>query len=210
MPEKNPHEFMSRDWYRWTHDQHEEIHRMFCRWVSERAGEIDAVLEIGCGKHDFYHHFFAGMAYAGMDISGQVVDYCRDNHIKIGTHTYVRGDFLGCNFYSYHPDLVFSHAVIDHSPDPTAFVKRSVELAKHYVYHKTYRGYFDDIETHRQDPPGNPLDKDFYVDVSVRELARVLTEMREAGQLNAFWLKPVATGRPKKEIDTELHIIVEK
>ena len=210
MNNANPHEFMSRNWYRWTHDQHAEIHQIFCAWVSHRLHEIETVLEIGCGKHDFYHHCFADQEYLGIDVCRDAVNYCRLKHEPIAKHLWITGDFLIFDFQHLRFDLIFSHAVIDHSPDPTAFVKKTVELATYYVYHKTYRGYFDDIAEHRQQPSGNPADKDCYVDVSVQELDRVLGEMQKAGELKQYELKSVPTGRGVHEISQELHIVVEK
>lgn len=205
----NPHKFMSPEWFRWTHNQHERIHRQFCRWVSERRPEIYAVLEIGCGKHDFYHHFFAGMSYVGMDISGQVIDYCRDNHARIPSHIWSPADFLEAKFLSYRYDLVFSHAVIDHSPDPDAFVRKCVTLANRWVYIKTYRGYFEDLPKHKIEQSSNAEDPNVYVDVSVPQIEGVLRRMAAKNQVSKYELLPVPTGRTAEEIATELHIVIE-
>jgi len=57
------------------------------------------------------------------------------------------------------PDLIFSHAVIDHNPTPNEFILKSIKEAKKYVFHSIYRGLQRQSRFHL-DPI---IDKDNYL-----------------------------------------------
>lgn len=201
MPERmeNPHKFLSPEWYEWTHNCVLPIHEHFMNWA--RNLDINSVLEIGCGKYDDYHKFFRIKRYMGMDRNLDVIHHCLDKHTQFLGHQWSCDDVCDCGWISSF-DLVFSHAVIDHSFDPDIFIRKSIEASRKHTYIMSYRGFFPDIEKHKIK---KSTDGYFYNDISVKQVRRLLDSLG-----HKYELKEVPTGLPPLEIQSELHIIVTK
>ncbi len=198
----NPHKFMSPEWYEWTHNTVLQVHEHFMAWT--RTIEFEFVLEVGCGKYGWYYCAFykSGHAYKGIDSYQGVIVHCRAMfpNPMAWTRENICDIHAGswCNY-----DLVFSHAVIDHAPDPDLFIRKSIEASLHYTYIMSYRGYFPAIAEHKIEK--NTFDGYCYNDISIPQVRRLLD-----GLGYKYELHEVATGLPLPEIQSELHIIVEK
>jgi len=201
---ENPHKFLSAEWYEWTHNNVLQIHDGFMAWTKDKM--IGSVLEVGCGKYRYYHQMFGGIDYIGMDKSEDAIDYCEKNYFVTGKpHFWMTGDVL--ELEPMEIDLVFSHAVIDHSPDPELFIRKCIESANKYVYIMAYRGFFQDINEHKIE---RSEDGFYYVDLSVKRIEQLLTGLLLDKKIIDWLLKRVPTGLPEGEIQDELHIIISK
>lgn len=196
----NPHKVLSPEWYEWTHNNVLQVHEYFMAWAKMVC--CDPVLEVGCGKHEWYQEQFADKLYTGIDESIDVVLHCAKEHRDIEGHIVTLGNIeklamTGCF------NLVFSHAVIDHAPDPDEFIRKSIEASRKYTYIMSYRGYFPDISEHKIEK--NSRDGYCYNSISIPQVRRLLDELG-----HKYELREVPTGLPPIEIQSELHIIVEK
>jgi len=132
-----------------------QTHEYFQEWVKEL--DIESALEIGggvCEHKDLFKNYL-----------------CIDVNKNLKSNYVINADFL--EYESKHKfDLVFSHAVIDHSEKPNEFLLKSIKLAKKYVFHSVYRGL--QRQSIRHLPP--IIDKDNYVynQLSEFEIKRVL------------------------------------
>ena len=194
----NPHKFLSHEWYEWMHNNKKQIHDDFVLWTHDKA--ISSILQVGCGKHDFYHRVFSSQHYIGLDISPDVISHCLKYVDPNMCHAWECGDILTSG--PWETDLVFSHNVIDHSPDPDLFIRMSIESAAKYAYIMSYRGWFPNIDEHKIEKGSDGY---FYNDISVNQVRRLLDSLGYA-----YELKRVPTNMPKIEIQNELHIIVTK
>lgn len=201
--QKNPHEFLSPEWYKWTHECLAMIHEGFLAWT--KTIEFDSVLEVGCGKHDWYVERFVGKRYCGMDNSEDVFNHrCCSGHNYYPLHSSIWGSIEASDEYDIQTpfDLVFSHATIDHSPRPDEFIRQCIKAARKYVYIMSYRGYFSDIDEHKIE---KGEDGYYYVDVSIKQVERLLKEM----DCN-FTILQVPNGLGPLEIQYETHIVIVK
>ena len=193
---ENPHKFLSAEWYAWIHNNKLQIHEGFLSWT--KTIKFESVLDVGCGKYDWYERKFKDKVYTGMDNFQEAINY----HIKRHDHgswiyqDIEKGDVL------IKSDLVFSHSVIDHSPDPDLFIRKSIEAANKYAYIMSYRGWFPNIDEHKIE---HGKDGYCYNDISVKQVRRLLNSLPCTYELKEF-----PTGLPEGEIQSELHIVVTK
>lgn len=193
----NPHPFKSFEWYQWTHEEAKVCHDYFMNWRRTKYQIYDA-LEIGCGMYGKYARYFNDgvTIYTGMDNDSVVIDECAKRHAT------TKAKWLCANVMDSQPvteyDLVFSRSVIDHVPNINAFIEKCIELSNRYVYIMSYRGYFASIKTHKQE---QGADGTYYNDISLMELFDFLKQLRVPHLLHC-----VPTGRPKDQIQHELHI----
>jgi 2-polyprenyl-3-methyl-5-hydroxy-6-metoxy-1,4-benzoquinol methylase len=83
------------------------------------------ILDVGCGNGEFLHTArVAGFQAEGIDVSAAAVEVCR----RRGLNAW-QGDFL-CTGRAASYDLVTMWDVIEHLPEPRAFVRRSFELLR--------------------------------------------------------------------------------
>lgn len=208
----NPHKFMSPEWYEWTHNTVLQVHEHFMAWTRTIEPGTGFVLEAGCGKTLWYYHQFLKSDkwkhYTGLDVSDDVIDH-RKRVLPNDTLSYFRNSIEAFSSYEHEAkrpsvfDLVFSHAVIDHAPDPDKFIRKSIEASSKHVYIMSYRGYFPALAEHKIEK--NATDGYYYNDISVPQVGRLLD-----GLGHKYELHEVPTGLPEPEIQSELHIIVEK
>lgn len=198
----NPHEFMSPQWYEWTHNTVYTIHQHFICWTIRMLRRGSSVLEVGAGKYGWYTQTFRDKPYVAMDADEAVFNHRCAAHNWPDQHSQLWGSIertqIGRQF-----DLVFSHAVIDHAPDPDLFIRKSIEASRKYIYIMSYRGYFPALPEHKIEK--NTTDGYYYNDISIPQVRRLLD-----GLGHKYELQEVATGLPELEIQSELHIIVEK
>lgn len=207
----NPYPFKSAEWYRWTHEEAQAMHEVFLAWVEPRLSEIKSVRELGCGSHRFYSRWFTrkGISYCGVEhdsnvcagrepFIGPLESVCCED-AETGICNYVASMGIGPPPFA---DLVFSRATIDHVSDPDEFLRRAVAKARKYVYIMTYRPPLVNTGDHKIEKGGDGY---CYNDLSIERLHQVIDEF----PVKARQLKSIPTGRPKPEIQTELHIIVE-
>lgn len=195
----NPHKFMTPDWYEWTHENAACIHKHLQAWTVGKG--IKSVLEVGCGMYPAHHEFFRDIKYQGMDKDSEVIAHCQRSHRPIDGHAWSCDD-IQLSPSHYHYSLVFSHSVIDHSPDPDDFIRKSIESSFKYIYIMSYRGYFAGISNHTIE---GGRDGFCYDNISIPQVRRLLD-----GLGHKYELQEVPTGFPAGEIQSELHIIVEK
>lgn len=195
---ENPHKFLSPLWYEWTHYCVKRIHDDFVLWTHDKG--ISSILEVGCGKHWFYHRVFANKYYIGLDVLPEAIEHCQHTALNY-LHSWEVGDIHTSE--PWETDLVFSHAVIDHSHDPDLFIRKSIESANKYVYIMSYRGWFPNIENHEIEK--SKADGYYYADISIKQVRKLLENLDFD-----YELKKVPTGLPAGEIQNELHIIVKK
>ena len=147
---------------------------------------------------------FSDKQYVGLDESLEVCQYCASHYNydpKKPCHQWACDSLERASYESIF-DLVFSHNVIDHSPDPDLFIRMSIESATKYVYIMSYRGWFPNIDEHKIEKGGDGY---FYNDISVNQVRRLLDSLGYD-----YELKRVPTNMPELEIQNELHIIVTK
>lgn len=179
MPNATPSEYgrwwnetkTGPEWYRQLFEPRRAIHEAFMEWTRSCSPLAD-VLEVGCGCAIVYPDFFSASRYTGVDISQKEIDWSRKNDQR-SWHSYFCGDFTTM-VGSDSPikpasfDLVFAHAVIDHVPDIDGFVSACLRASRGWIYLTAYRGWFPNIEHHRQ--MWDPTTTCFYNDVSHRML----------------------------------------
>lgn len=206
----NPHKFMTPEWYEWTHNCQAAAHNSFSEWAKERWEHINSVLEVGCGKYSYYARFFAGKIYTGMDCSQDVIKYRQLNPIDLdlqlnpvdnSAHKYLCADFT-THSINRKFDLVFCHSVIDHARDVDCFLRDCVRASKRWIFIMSYRGWFPDLQRHKQE---RGPDGFYYNDVSPIEVRGVLETM----QCKSIRLFATPTNRPAEETQNELTIIAE-
>lgn len=198
----NPHPFHSLAWYKWTHEEAQVCHDVFVEWLRPRMAEIETVIEIGCGMHDYYPKLFIEKDYIGLDSDVAVAAYKATQAVPgPGRHCYVTADVMG-ELDIGPADLVFSRAVIDHVEQPNAFLLQCLDLSRRWVYLMNYRGYFGDLRHHRKERGADGI---WYVDVAVPCL-----EVTLAGLSVEYQIRCVETGRPPGQIQQEMHVIAEK
>jgi len=201
---KNPHPVFSPEWYEATFQCLEHCHQQIFYEIRNRWWSIiDSVLEVGCGTFDFYPTAFAEKDYTGCDINPNVIAYCKKNYDAKFPHHLWKNRSI-CDFPDESFDFVYSHAVIDHAKDPIKFIDDCLRVAKRLTYIVSYRGFFPDMNEHRQEKAEDGF---FYNDISVRRVIRQLT-----GRADVFWfdILPLHTARPPIEIQHETVIKILK
>jgi len=130
-------------------------HNYFKNWL--RTHKVNSALEIGGGVSNHKELF---KDYHNIEINETIKNPWTST-----------GDYL-----NYEPekkyDIVFSHAVIDHSEKPNEFILKSIKEAKKYVFHSIYRGWTRASRTH--EPPIIDKDDYLYNNLSYFELSRIL------------------------------------
>jgi hypothetical protein len=198
----NPHPFLSLEWYRWTHEEAQACHNVFLEWLRPRLGEIETVIEVGCGMHDFYPRLFADKDYIGLDNNVEVAAYKATQPVLgSGRHCYVTADIMA-ELDIGPADLVFSRAVIDHTDHPHWFLENCINASRRWVYVMNYRGYFAELDDHRWQRGADGI---FYGDISVKAIDAQL-----AGLPVEYQIRCVETGRLTGHIQQETHIVVEE
>jgi SAM-dependent methyltransferase len=206
MTEKiwNPHPFKSPEWYKVTFELVRCCHQWFVDWMIKNwIHQIDTVLEVGCGKYDYYPNIFHNRHYTGIDIDLDVIEWCWtqiDNRER-------RHNWKCKSLWEMPPkssDLVFSHAVIDHAESPANFITNSIAVAKKFVYIMSYRGFFTEIAEHEQEKGADGF---FYNNISVQAAKE---QLASHGSVERFDVVPVATKLPAGEIQHETHIKIWK
>lgn len=173
----------------WTGMYAEEApyHEKFLAWLNTQWGEIETVLEVGCGSCVYLtknpQHFY-GMAYTGIDISQSAIDYITRVGVKA---EFIVGDFLQWDDDRVF-DLVFSHCTIDHVYDPDEFLRRIVAKTGKMAFIST--GGFTDHEPERV--MNYDADQGFYLNmIPVPEVEAVLLESLS---VNQFTITPFTNG----------------
>lgn len=154
-----PNENKWNEFNTWKYDQmfrnRLETHEYFKNWVNEM--NVKTALEIGGGVANHKELF---KKYHNVEMNETIKNAWTTN-----------GDYLKYKPKN-KPDLIFSHAVIDHNPTPNEFILKSIKEAKKYVFHSIYRG-LQRMSTLHLDPI---IDKDGYIynQLSEFELKRIL------------------------------------
>ena len=133
------------DWYNRIHYKNPVRQQRFEDYLKSKT-DIESVLEVGCGTGVYpiqHKELFVGMAYTGLDFSPPCIDYCK----KHSDFTFMTGDFLEMGLDVTY-DMLFSHAVIDHVPDPNKFLAKVVALTKKYAYITAFNGYHPNLRNH--------------------------------------------------------------
>lgn len=120
-------------------------HTAFKDWA-EGKKDIKSVCEVGCGMSSAYPIFFANKRYIGIDISQNVIDYCRENY-KTENNDYMCLDFI-TQPWSAIFDLVFCHGTIENVYDMDMLIKRMSRHANKYIYITAFKGFFPELDEH--------------------------------------------------------------
>jgi SAM-dependent methyltransferase len=133
-------------WWSDIHGRRPAIHASFAKWMAEKAGEFQTVLEVGCGAGVYpLKHFemFGDAVYTGLDISAEGIKHC-------AAHS--DSEFICADFLQYpldrQFDLVFSHATVDHVYDPDEFLRRIVSATGKCAFVSAYAGYHENLGEH--------------------------------------------------------------
>ncbi len=98
--------------------------RLFRRYC--KGGEV---LDVGCSTGAFLsrlnQRFPGNYRTAGIEISSAAIDYARDQGIEVIADSLLRHDFGGRRF-----DAVVFWAVLEHLPEPAAFIARITDLLR--------------------------------------------------------------------------------
>lgn len=168
--EKNGDE--QNEWYSRMHDSCQAQHNIFKSFLQEKK-DIETILEVGCGTGIYpikYKELFFNKKYTGIDISKTASEYCKKN----SDFEFMCCDFIKLNV-SQKYDFVFSHAVIDHVYDITAFITKLIDTSNKYTYVSSYRGYFPNLSQHKM--KWNNNDSCYYNDISITELKETLKKI---------------------------------
>ena len=143
------------------------MHLHFHVWYETH--KADSVLEVGCGYGEQARVTFQDQNYTGIDLSSNGIDLAKSKNGE-ANHNFVCGNVMKENTPLSTYDLVFSINVIDHVPDPNAFIARLIELANKQVVIYAYHGFDEESENHIITVNGT---NDCYLNtLSVKELKR--------------------------------------
>jgi len=191
------------EWYSKMHDSCKAQHDIFKSFLQEKS-DIATVLEVGCGTGIYpikYQELFSNIKYTGMDISKTAIEYCK----KKSDFEFLCNDFIKINILKKY-DLVFSHAVIDHVYDITAFIIKLVDVSNKYVYVSSYRGFFPNLLHHKR--KWNNNDGCYYNNISVEQIKETL---KETGlHDNEFTIKSVKVDNVGTDDDWQTIIMINK
>jgi 2-polyprenyl-3-methyl-5-hydroxy-6-metoxy-1,4-benzoquinol methylase len=97
--------------------------------ILRRVCQAGSILDVGCSTGGFLfqlHRQFPGQYRAvGADVSGPALDHAESKGIKV-----IRGNFLEHDFGAEKFDTVTFWAVLEHLPDPAAFLRRAGQILK--------------------------------------------------------------------------------
>lgn len=127
----------TKEWYEEIYNKVIYIHENFKEWL--KGKNIKSVCEVGAGTGN-YSEFFNNIEYTGIDLCPLL----RTDNPK---HRVIIGNVMDVNSDREY-ELVFSHSVIDHVPNPEEFIEKCLSLSKKYVYITAYIGYFPDKDEH--------------------------------------------------------------
>jgi len=154
-------------WYESIVDQMPYIHTMFLDWYKKK--NVSSVLEIGCGTGRYYN-ILQNVDYMGIDISMSAINEA----LKINPDRFFCKDFLSMNIDKKF-DLVFSHSVVDHTPNIEEFFRKSIKISKQFVYHSAYQSISNSSNKHisRYEPSWAI----FYNTISISKIKELANEM---------------------------------
>ena len=190
-------------WYEEIHNSNYLLHKNFKDYIKSKS-DVKTILEVGCGSGIYpikNKDLFEGKIYTGCDISPNAIEQCKQQ----SNFEFICGDIIKMNIDKKY-DLVFSHAVIDHVYDIDTFVTKLLDATKKYLYLNSYRGYFTEIQKHKQNWFEN--EGIYYNDVSVPQLKKVFSDYGLKD--NEFKIYPLKSGQIEKNVDVQLVIQVEK
>ena len=199
--EKNSVE--QNEWYSKMHDSCKEQHNLFKNFLQERKN-ISTILEVGCGTGIYpikHRALFSDMQYVGIDISQSAIEQCKKN----SNFEFICADFIKLHT-SQKYDLVFSHAVIDHVYDITAFISKLITVSNKYTYVSSYRGFFPNLLQHKM--KWNNNDGCYYNDISVKQLTNTFNKIGLSE--DEFVIKPVCVANNGTNDDWQTVIMITK
>ena len=189
-------------WYDWMHESRISAHNDFLNYYKEEVlnNKKIKILEVGCGRHQFYKKFFSKEKYCGYDISKKNIDWCRKNN-RNKLHSYKLGDIIEkIPEDKYH--LVFSQGTIDNTYNINKFIDNCIQASSKHVYITAYRGWFDKLNKHRYS--WNNQHKVFYNDISMKEVKNFLSKKK------GLSFKIDKLGMKNTDIPFETRIIIKK
>jgi len=166
----------NEDWYADIFSSRPKAHERFTTWFSElyRLGDpMSSVIEVGCGRAQFYPTLFRSHQYTGIDISSEAIKWCHA-HYKLEEATFIAADVIQ-TVPDVKADMVYSHAVIDHVYDIDGFVKSLAQMAKKWVYISAYYGWYPELDAHEQ--TWRETDTCFYNKLSPKKLRAAIESM---------------------------------
>jgi len=140
---------LDESWYSSIFDVRPRAYQYFMDWFSgliRRGGQIDSVLEVGCGRGQPYTRLFEGYDYHGADISTKEIAYCQEKYPN-GWNRFFQADAIKDDLRGPY-DVVFSHAVVDHVYDINLFLQKLAQASKGWLYISSYRGWFPRLTYH--------------------------------------------------------------
>lgn len=139
-----------KEFYEAIYYETPKIHEYFQEWYS-RQGDINTILDVGCGAGIYGRRVFKDKSYHGVDISGKAIALAQSKD-RNKNHSYRICDFIADKYYNdAHYDLVFSLSVIDHVYNPDEFIKKCVKLSKRHAWIAAYWGYFPKLKLHKME-----------------------------------------------------------
>lgn len=190
-------------WYEEIHNSNYLLHENFKEYIKSKS-DVKTILEVGCGSGIYpikNKDLFEGKIYTGLDISPDAIEQCKQQ----SNFEFICGDIIKMNIDKKY-DLVFSHAVIDHVYDIDNFVTKLLDATKKYLYLNSYRGYFTEIQKHKQNWFEN--EGIYYNDVSVPQIEKLL--LNYGLKKDEFVIRSQKSGQKGQNVDTQLVVEIEK
>ena len=167
---------VNENWYSSIFGARQKAHEAFTNWFSDlyKKGEkVSSVIEVGCGRAQYYPKVFEAHHYMGIDISQESIAWCKKNYPED------KARFIAADVIQNTPDvkaeMVFSHAVIDHVYDIDGFIKGLAKLSSKWVYISAYFGWYPELQAHEQ--TWREADTCFYNKLSVEKVRGCLQSL---------------------------------
>lgn len=180
------------NWYESIVNEMPYIHTKFLDWYSNQ--NIFSAFEIGCGTGGYYN-ILNGIEYVGIDISKSAINEAQ----KIDSNSFFCEDLLSMKIEKKY-DLVFSHSVVDHTPDIDTFFQKSIELSSKFIYHSAYQSISNSSKQHTS--KFEPAWNIFYNNISIPKIEKLSKD------LNCKSFKTLKIKHPNpKRLDGTIFII---
>ena len=152
------------------------------KWLDFLEPKYEEMFNIRLMTHEYFQEWVKNLDIkTGLEIGGGMCEHrgLFKEYVNIDINENLKEEYtINMDFLNYKSnkkyDLVFSHAVLDHSENPNLFLIKSITRARKYVFHSIYRGLQRQSLKHL-DPI---IDNDGYIynQLSEFEIKRVLKD----------------------------------
>jgi ubiquinone/menaquinone biosynthesis C-methylase UbiE len=115
------------DWYRTEGRWADAREKALLRWLLRRFGEVETILEVGCGTGHFTRWLAqVGLEAAGLDLSRPMLDQA----VRLGGQDHFRANALRIPLAAHSFDLIALITTLEFLPNPRQALREALRVAR--------------------------------------------------------------------------------